>query len=288
MPSALKLPPEEQHVLSEKKKLANKLKERSSPEKFYIITPPKDETKLDKKRQELEFEIHAFETMIAKKQVQERAQKTLENMITKKKADLAGITEELKGSVQTIKSGTLQFAEKMRSYTNEECKILIGILYEGKVPTKNHQCYNNYIKNSKLVEDVLKDWSELSTSESGKAFLAHEKEWRKYVSMNTFGIIDTLRRRMLPEKNIDYLKEPVYKIPPYKATKVFGQSGTIPLKPISNSVVIPPQQSDGSSYVDELKIKSNGGLKKVIRKPYEPLVQSEKSFFLPKQASKVK
>ena len=69
-----------------------------------------------------------------------------------------------------------------------------------KAPTPSHPCYNNYKSNSKIVDEALRDWSELSTSESGKAFLAHEQEWRKYLLTNTFGVIDTLRRRMLPEK----------------------------------------------------------------------------------------
>ena len=71
---------------------------------------------------------------------------------------------------------------------------------------------------------------------------------------------------------------------PYKPTKVFGQSGNGLLKPIAKPEVVIPQQTDGS-YVEELKTKVNGGLKKVPVKPLNQFAQSDNSFFSVKKCS---
>ena len=239
------LSPEEKYYQLQTKKIENQLKERANPAKFYIVNAPKDQAKLEQRKKDLETDIQRW-TQVTKTDLSDLAQRTIEE---KKKA-IERIDEELKGTIQPINISMAGFKEKIRQYTNEELKLLIGMLFDGQVPTEDHPNFTTYKNNKDLLDGIFRDWKQLSKGVSGQAFLVHQQEWSRYLGTNIFGVIDTLRKRNLSDKHVEYMKETKYEIPPYSAEK----------KPGQRKEILQKEPAKSSSVTDELNARLSEGL----------------------------
>gem|GEM_PF-6142261 len=208
------LSPEERHLQKETRRLAAKLKARAHPDTFYITTPHKNAAKIDMKIEELEQDVQILSKKIIKNEIIGDLA-NIKKMISKKEAQIERRKEQLKGSVKVVIANLTneEFLSKIKNYTNEELKILLGLLYNRKENTPEQQKY--HAENKDLIDGILKDWATLSASESGKAFLTHATDWQKYVGTYTHCFISLLKRRLLPNEHHDHLQEPTYVIRPF-------------------------------------------------------------------------
>lgn len=230
------LTPEEQYIKGETKKLQRKLEERSDPKNLYIITPAKNENDLLKQQAGLQEDIETFQELLLG-DLATSPRSTVKRRLESKQQSLEKVIEELKGTLKPIGKDDPSFEEKMSKYTNEELKILIGMLFidevniekaeQEKVP-RTHLNYASYSNNHKSLDDIFSNWKTLSEGQSGQAFLKHKEEWQRYLVANIYGVIKTLKSRNLSPTSSFYLPEPSYTIQHYQASKT--KSGLPPVK----------------------------------------------------------
>ena len=184
---------------------------RANHSVFYIETAPPDARGLNERKQWFIKNIEFLKKYNEPEYLHEN------------EAELAKIEEQLKPQKKMLQYGNqqqrAQFNEKIARYTNEELGILIGIMFDGKVPEPSHPAYSLYEINRCLLDTVLKDWRKLSAGDKGQIFLSDKEEWQRILVQNRFGFVETLRRRMLPEKNKERLVEPAYEMAAYNKKK---------------------------------------------------------------------
>lgn len=245
----VKLTPEEQYMKGEQSKFERLLKDRATPKMFYTESTVPNEAKLISEQKELEEDI-AF----IKRQPnidQERLAKK-QQMLEKNKEAL---TPQKRLVDSTKDKDKLIFNEKIKKYTNEELKILIGFAFDGRVPETTNPRYAIYQRNRELMDDIFRNWDELSQGKSGQAFLPNQEEWGPYLNLNLFNTVNVLNKRLLPamkgdKPNKDYLPEPSYEIKPF-VPKRPGGVGVGGLKTTGAPVKEPPKEE--LSLIDQLK-----------------------------------
>lgn len=236
---------EEKYQALEQGKLDKKLKERANPiTMFYVMTPPKDEQKLLIEKQKLEKDIKKIKGLLP----------VDDTWLKEKETELKNVNERLDPELKPINSKDSEFAKKIANYTNDELKFLIGLIYGGKAPAKTHPSHVYYEQNQELLDDIFGEWDQLKESASGKSFLLNEADWKKYLGMNLFGVITTLKKRNLPVAHKDHLEEPSYKIVPFTEKKLMksasgkglGASALKSPKPV-------PVAEEGLDMMEELQ-----------------------------------
>ena len=198
---------EEKYLASEKNKLERNLNERADPRVFYVETPPKNARDLNERKQELMRDIGKIQSLIPTDDV----------WLKEKQKALTNIEAQLKPQLRLLQYAFQkdEFIGRAAKYTNEELRIIIGIMFDGKTPERSHPAYPLYVLNQELLDKIINDWQQLAEGEKGRIFLRHQDEWKRNLNSNRFGFISILRRRMLPEKNTESLREPTYEITPY-------------------------------------------------------------------------
>lgn len=210
-PSAVAIQPlteEEKYFLLERQKRERNLKERANPDVFYLFLPPKNERDLCERKLELQDDL---------------AQNGTEEWLQKKKKALEKVEEQLIPIKTLLQYGNQQqrpdFNTKIAKYTNDELRIVIGIFFDGKEPNETDLNFTFYLFYRELLDGIFKNWQQLSCGETAQAFLSHADAWKRNLTMNRFGFITTLQRRLLPPRNRDYLPEPFYEILPYRTRR---------------------------------------------------------------------
>ena len=198
---------EEKHLASEKNKLERNLNERADPKVFYVETPPKNARELNERKQEVMKDISKIQSLNLPDDL----------WLKEKQKALANIEVQLKPQLKLLQYAFQkdEFIGRAAKYTNEELRIIIGIMFDGKTPERSHPAYQLYVLNHELLDKIINDWQQLAEGEKGRIFLQHKEEWKRNLNSNRFGFILILRRRMLPEKNTESLREPTYEITPY-------------------------------------------------------------------------
>lgn len=233
--AATPLTPEEKHLNAEKRKLERLLKERANPECFYILAPPTNEAKL-------EIEKNGLKELVAVLKKYPEPE-----LLRRKETELKRIEDQLLPVKRLLKYGEqtdlIQFKGKIAKYTNEELRILIGIEFDGKKPNASHPFYPFYMNNQAMLDKIFADWKKLSTGEKGKVFLQHKEEWKRSLNTNFSGVLATLKNRLLPEKNKERLKEPIYEIAPFGAKKGAG-GGLTKVSPAAEKTEAPSMMEE--------------------------------------------
>jgi hypothetical protein len=246
---------EEKYYQAQRKKIENQLLERADAKFLYMVSPPKDEAKLRDANKQIEKDIQKW-TQVERGTNQQNLKTVAETAIEEKKKYLQKNEELLKGDLLPINFNTSEFQKKMQKYTNEELKLIIGMLFEGHPPATDHLNYSNYAANKELFDGIFNEWEQLSNKENAKLFLSHQKEWAKYLSTNIFGVIDILKRRNLSSpKNVNYLAEPSYAILSYVEKKTTPQKEKI-------EAVKKPTKKGNEDFLEGLKKKMTEPLAK--------------------------
>lgn len=204
------LSPEQKYMAEQKKRLEDKRKNRAKPNMFNVSVTNKDEAKLQKDKAK-------FERVLASYQRCALGEDDADVIFVKD--ELKKIEDQLVPEQRPISFKHSDFKGKIANYNNDELALLVGMLFDGKVPDESHPNHSNYIGNKELMDSIFQDWDRLSKGDTGKLFLTHADEWKKYLSVNLFGVVETLKNRRLPIGNKEHLAEPKHEIVPYAERK---------------------------------------------------------------------
>lgn len=261
-----RLTPEELHKQSEERRLTNELNKRADPNRFYEITPPSNASELQK-------DLDKYQELLGSSYIlQDSVRATIESWAAERRAALAG-------SLRAIGSSDADFEERIVQYTNEELKILMGILFlfdDGcHRPSEQHPNHVNYSRNKRIYDEVFGDWENLAASKSGQAFLKHQENWQRYLSPNISGVIRILERRNIEKPkngkkdNPQRLEDPQSKYTPrpYNPEMIRKRE---PLRVVHNS-------SNRGSLLEQLKSVNPSTLLRRSLRPKTPPLSSRKT-----------
>lgn len=204
------LTPEESHNQSEQRRLTAELKARANPDSFYVLIPSEKNVELEKGKKILDNEIIIFRKMHSENKINEN---TLNTLVQEKQKEIETIKKKLEYQKSPIKGGKI-FLEKLQDpvngYPNDELKFLIAMYFNGQPPSKGDKNFQVYENNQDLLNDVFRDWNELSKGEKGKIYLAHQEGWKKYLNedFRLGPFVDVLMRRINPISTDYALPEP--------------------------------------------------------------------------------
>lgn len=128
----------------EKLRLETEFKARTHPDIFSTFEAPKSEeiAKINRQIALLEKDIVALQETLANKDLTNRTQLT--TLLFEKREMLETLGLDLQGPKKLVRANSKELPMILAKYTNEELKIIIGMIFKGKRPQEGERFYYLY------------------------------------------------------------------------------------------------------------------------------------------------